>query len=339
MLIKHFVSNFRRIMSTKKVSVPKVKLNNGTEMPLLGLGTWLSKEGEGVTALKSAIDAGYRHIDTAYFYQNEKEVGQAVREKIADGVVERKDMFITTKLWNTFHQPEYVEQAFQRSLENLNLEYIDLYLMHTPMSYRFKGWSADDLMPYDADGKLELTEVDYLDTWKAMEKLLKTGKVRAIGVSNFNSEQIARLLAECEIKPVTNQVECSPGLNQRKLTAFCKERDITITAYSPLGRPNYYEKDPANVPKPALDDPRVAEIGAKYGKTPGQVILRYLVELGTIPIPKSANEERIRQNIDIFDFQLTEDEIAVMDTFHTGKRSVPFSLCVTSKYFPFNIEF
>ncbi|XP_052871893.1 aldo-keto reductase family 1 member B1 isoform X1 [Anopheles cruzii] len=326
-------------MATKKGTVPMVKLNNGREMPALGLGTWLSKEGEGVAALKTAIDAGYRHIDTAYFYQNETEVGQAVRDKIAEGVVQREDMFITTKLWNTFHDPSHVEEAFRRSLENLNLDYIDLYLMHTPMSYRFKGWFADDLMPYDADGKLELTEVDFVATWKAMEKLLKTGKVRSLGVSNFNSEQIARLLAECEIKPVTNQVECNPGLNQRKLTAFCKERDVTITAYSPLGRPNYYEKDPENVPKPALDDPRVAEIAKKYGKTPGQVVLRYLFELGTIPIPKSANEARLRQNINIFDFKLTKEEMAVMDTFHTGKRSVPFSLCVKSKYFPFNIEF
>ncbi|XP_058054618.1 1,5-anhydro-D-fructose reductase-like [Anopheles bellator] len=338
MLVRSVLSSFLRKMATNKATVPMVKLNNGREMPALGLGTWMSKEGEGVAALKTAIDAGYRHIDTAFFYQNEKEVGHAVRSKIAEGVVQREDMFITTKLWNTFHDPSHVEEAFKRSLENLNLEYIDLYLMHTPMSYRFKGWFADDLMPY-ADGKLELTEVDFVETWKAMEKLLKTGKVRSLGVSNFNSEQIARLLAECKIKPVTNQVECNPGLNQRKLTAFCKERDVTITAYSPLGRPNYYEKDPENVPKPALDDPRVAEIAKKYGKTPGQVVLRYLFELGTIPIPKSANEARLRQNIDIFDFKLTEQEIAVMDTFHTGKRSVPFSLCVNSKYFPFNIEF
>lgn len=326
-------------MTSKQVTSPTVKLNNGREMPVLGLGTWLSKEGEGVDALKAAIDAGYRHIDTAYFYQNEKEVGQAIREKIAEGVIRREDIFVTTKLWNTYHHPDHVQQAFEKSLENLDIEYIDLYLMHTPMGYRYKGWTPEDLMPYDLDGKLEFSDVDYVDTWKAMEQLLKTGKVKSLGVSNFNSEQITRLLSECEFKPVTNQVECSPGLNQRPLTAFCKEHDITLTAYSPLGRPNYYEKDPENVPKPALDDPRVAEMAKKYGKTPGQIILRYLIELGTIPIPKSSNVDRIRQNIDIFDFKLTEEEIKVMDGFHTGKRSVPFSLCLNNKYYPFNVEF
>ncbi|EAT44544.1 AAEL004086-PA [Aedes aegypti] len=279
---------------------PMVKLNNGLEMPVLGLGTWLSKEGEGVEAIKAAIDAGYRHIDTAYFYQNEKEVGEAIRAKIEEGVVCREDLFVTTK---------------------------------------FIDWDTKNLMPYDADGKLQFSDVDYIDTWKAMEKLLKTGKVKSIGVSNFNSEQITRLLAECEIKPVTNQVECNPSLNQRKLTEFCKNLDITLTAYSPLGRPNYYEKDPDNMPKPALDDPKVIEIGKKYNKTSGQVILRYLVDIGTIPIPKSSNSERIRQNIDIFDFKLTEEEIKIMDGFHTGQRTVPFNLCTSHKYFPFNAEF
>lgn len=316
-----------------------VKLNNGLEMPVLGLGTFLSKEGEGVEAIKAAIDAGYRHIDTAYFYQNEKEVGEAIRAKIEEGVVRREDLFVTTKLWNTFHHPDHVEQAFQKSLENLDIEYIDLYLMHVPIGYKFIDWDTKNLMPYDTDGKLQFSDVDYIDTWKAMEKLLKTGKVKSLGVSNFNSEQITRLLAECEVKPVTNQVECNPSLNQRKLIEFCKDLDITLTAYSPLGRPKHYEKDPDNMPKPALDDPKVIEIGKKYGKTSSQVILRYLVDIGTIPIPKSSNSERIAQNIDIFDFKLTEEDIKIMDGFNTGQRTVPFNLCTSHKYFPFKAEF
>ncbi|XP_058460405.1 1,5-anhydro-D-fructose reductase-like [Malaya genurostris] len=315
---------------------PTVTLNNGQKMPILGLGTWLSREGEAVETVKAAIDAGYRHIDTAYLYGNEKEVGQAIREKITEGVIKREDIFVTTKLWNGFHDPENVEEAFNRSLANLNIDYIDLYLMHTPMSYKFVAWEPENP---DAASVPEFTEVDYVDTWRAMEKLLNGGKVRSIGVSNFNSEQIGRIVKEYTVKPVTNQVECNPGLNQRKLIEFCKNLDITITAYSPLGRPNYYEKDPKNTPKPALDDVRVAEIAKKYGKTPGQIILRYLVDIGTIPVPKSANEQRLRQNIDIFDFKLTEAEIKVMDGFNNGKRTVPFALCASHKFYPFNSEY
>ncbi|XP_062564762.1 1,5-anhydro-D-fructose reductase-like [Armigeres subalbatus] len=315
---------------------PKVKLNNGYEIPVLGLGTWLSREGEGISAVKAAIDAGYRHIDTAFLYRNEKEVGQAIREKIAEGVIKREDIFVTTKLWNGFHDPAHVEEAFNRSFSNLDIGYVDLYLMHTPMSYQFVAWEPEDP---DVPSVPEFTEVDYLDTWRAMEKLLETGKVKSLGVSNFNSEQIARLVKECKVKPVTNQVECNPGLNQRKLTEFCNNHDITLTAYSPLGRPNYYEKDPINTPKPALDDPRVLAIGSKYNKTPGQVILRYLVDIGTIPVPKSSNPERLRQNIEIFDFKLTDDEIKILDDFNTGKRTVPFALSTSHKYYPFNIEF
>ncbi|XP_053668611.1 1,5-anhydro-D-fructose reductase-like [Anopheles marshallii] len=321
--------------------VPSVRLNNGLEMPVLGLGTYMATEEEGIAAVKMAIDEGYRHIDTAYFYQNENQVGQAVRAKIAEGIIKREDVFIVTKVWNTFHAPEHVEQACQKSLENLGLDYIDLYLVHWPTGWKFSGWTADDFLPMNANGKTIDSDVDYLDTWKAMEKLAKSGKVKSIGVSNFNSEQLTRLLANCEIKPVTNQVECNPGINQRKLIEFCRKHDIVITAYSPLGRPNL--TDPVvgtdNIPKHALDDPRVVAIGKKHGKSPGQVVLRYLVELGTLPIPKSSKLERIRQNIDIFDFKLTADEIKLMDGFNTGGRTVPFNFSSEHKYFPFKLEY
>ncbi|XP_055626432.1 1,5-anhydro-D-fructose reductase-like [Toxorhynchites rutilus septentrionalis] len=320
-------------------NIPTIKLNNGQQMPVIGLGTWLSKEGEAIEAVKSAIDEGYRHIDTAYFYQNEKEVGEAIRAKIEEGVIQRKDLFVTTKLWNTYHHPDHVERAFQQSFENLNIDYIDLYLMHLPIGYKFVDWDSKELMPYDADGKLEFSNVDFVDTWKAMEKLIKTGKVKGIGVSNFNSEQITRLLAECEIKPATNQVECNPSLNQKKLIEFCRNLGIAVTAYSPLGRPYAYVESSDSMPKPLLDDPKVVEIGKRYDKSAAQVVLRYLVEIGTIPIPKSSNPKRIKENLKIFDFRLKDDEIKVMDEFNTGQRTVPFKLCVDHKYYPFNIEF
>lgn len=240
------------------------------------------------------------------------------------------------QLWNGYHDPAHVEEAFNRSLVNLDIGYIDLYLMHSPMGYKFLAWEPENP---DTLIEPEFSEVDYVDTWRVMEKLLNTGKVKSIGVSNFNSEQISRVVKECKVKPVTNQVECNPGLNQLKLIEFCKKLNITITAYSPLGRPNYYANDPVNTPKPALDDPRVGGIAKKYKKTPGQVILRYLVEIGTIPVPKSTNPDRLLQNINIFDFKLTPDEIKLMEKFNTGRRTVPFEACVNHKYYPFNTDF
>lgn len=179
------------------------------------------------------------------------------------------------QLWNTFHEPENVAIACKKSFDNLNLGYIDLYLMHTPVGFENRGLTGP-MLPTNAAGEVALTDTDYLDTWKAMEQCVKKGLVRSIGVSNFNSEQITRLLENCEIKPVTNQVECSPNINQKKLTAFCKSKDMVLTAYSPLGKPHMYAKD-GSLPKPAFQDPRVQVIGDKYGKSAGQVVLRYLV--------------------------------------------------------------
>ena len=239
-------------------------------------------------------------------------------------------------MWNIHHDPIHVEAACRRSLKNLGLDYVDLYLIHTPIGYEYR--EPEELLPKDAEGNLAFSDVDYLDTWKAMEKLVDLGLTKSIGVSNFNSEQITRILENCRIKPVTNQVECSPSLNQKKLIEFCKARDITITAYSPLSRPHRYEAN-HSLPKPALMDPKVAEIGKKYNKTPAQVVLRFLVQIGTIPIPKSSNEGRIKQNIDIFDFELSPEEIEIMNSFNTGERTVPFALCTKHKYFMFNTEF
>ncbi|XP_055844243.1 aldo-keto reductase family 1 member B1-like [Episyrphus balteatus] len=314
--------------------VPKVKLNNGYEMPVIGLGTYESKSNEGELAVKHAIDVGYRHFDTAYFYQNEAEVGKAIQDKIAEGVVKREDIFIVTKLWNIHHSPEKVEPACQKSVDRLGLGYIDLYLMHVPVGYVYVD--EETLLPKDAEGKLRLTDVDYLDTYKEMEKLVKKGLVRSIGVSNFNSEQIQRVLDNCEIKPVTNQVECHPGLNQKKLKEFCKERGITLTGYCPLGRPKPEEKTPD-----FYYSEKTKAIADKYKKTPAQIILRYMIDIGTIPIPKSSNTNRISENFNVFDFKLSPEDIAVMETFNTGNRLVPFALIkgLNHKYYPFNIEF
>lgn len=177
-------------------------------------------------------------------------------------------------------------------------------------------------------------DVDYLDIWREMEKLVQLGLVRSIGISNFNSVQIDRLLSVAKIRPVTNQIEVSPKLNQRQLTKFCKDRGIVVTAYSPLGRPDLKNRTPSYI----FDD-KVEKIAAKYGKTTAQVVLRYLVELGTVPIPKSATKSRIVQNIDIFDFALTADEVRHLDTFNTGERIIDMADAKHAKHYMFSIEF
>jgi len=323
------------------MAIPTVKLNNGFEMGIVGLGTMFAKNEIGVQAVKDAIDLGYRHFDTAHLYCNEKQVGDGIRAKITEGVVKREDIFVVTKLWNTYHEPDKVEVACRNSLNKLGLDYIDLHLMHSPMGFEYRGDADKDLFPKNSEGTVLFNEVDYVYTYKAMEKLVEDGLVRSIGVSNFNSEQIDRLLANCKIKPVTNQIEVGPSITQKKLTKFCTDRGITITGYSPLGRP--YNADIPELPKLAFLDPRVIEIGEKYGKTGAQVVLRYLLQLGVVLIPKSANKQRMKENMDIFDFELNNEEVAYMETFETGQRTQPRNYkevkSFNHKYFPFNIEF
>lgn len=247
------------------------------------------------------------------------------------------------QLWSTFHEPELVAKAFQKSLDNLNMSYVDLYLIHTPVAYQHISKSTnmptddiDDVIPFpkDANGTSLTTDVDYIDTWKAMEELVKRGKVRSLGVSNFNSQQLDRLISAANIKPVVNQVECNPNLNQRKLIEFAKARNVTIVAYSPLGRP--HSAGDRNI---AIKNPKVLELAEKYKKNAGQIVLRFAYQNGVIPIPKSTNKERLRGNIDIFDFNLTNDEMELLNSLNDNTRLITFEHDKHNKYYPFNIEF
>lgn len=184
------------------------------------------------------------------------------------------------QLWNSFHKPEHVRQAFGLSLARLNLDYVDLYLMHMPMALAFRGFEEQDLISYDNRGKIACSEVDFCDTWEAMEQLVCSGKVRSIGVSNFNKTQLERLLSTASIKPVTNQVECNPGFTQRTLIEFCRGLDITVTAFSPMGRANRSDSS-SRVTASVLTDDTVTAIGAKYGKSNAQIVLRYLVSVSS----------------------------------------------------------
>jgi aldehyde reductase len=291
------------------VNIPTIELNNGLKMPGLAFGTYACNEETGKQAIKDAIQAGYRHIDGAYLYLNESIVGEAINETITDGTVKREDLFIVSKLWTIFH--DRVEEACRKSLAACNLDYFDLYLIHTPICYRY----VNDLefCPMKDNGEIDTLPIDHLDIWRQMENLVEKGLVKSIGVSNFSCKQIKRIVDNCKIKPVCNQVECSPIANQLKLIEFCKPLRVVVTGYSPFGqRPNEIKKTPKY-----LFDETVAGIAKKYGKTSAQVVLRYCIQMGAIPIVKSSTKTRIHENMEVFDFELSQDEFEYLKIFES----------------------
>jgi len=315
--------------------VPTVTLNNGITMPQLGLGTWQSKPGEVAAAVKHAISVGYRAIDGALCYQNESEVGEGIRAKIEDGTVKREDLFVTSKLWNTFHSKDLVVPAVKTTLKDLGLDYLDLYLIHWPNGFQEGG----GLFPVDADGKNIYSSVDYTDTWAGMEQCVELGLVKSIGVSNFNSKQIARVLEVAKIKPVNNQCECHPYLNQRKLIDYCASVGIKFTGYSPLGAPQRpWAKDDD---ERLLDDAKLKEVALKHGKSPAQILIKYQLQRGVICIPKSVTPSRIEENFDVFGFDLSSEDMTYIDSFNARKteRYLLLEWIKDHPHYPFNEEF
>ncbi|KAI1278421.1 Aldo-keto reductase family 1 member A1 [Halotydeus destructor] len=317
-----------------KPVVPSVKLSDGSSIPILGLGTWKSKPNEVYEAVKYAIkEAGYRHIDCALAYLNEDEVGRAVKECIESGVVTREDLFITSKCWNTFHSFDQVALCLDKTLKDLQLDYVDLWLLHWPLGYQEGG----DVFPQDEAGKFITTEVDYLDTWKGMEQEQIKGRAKSIGISNFNSQQIDRLLGVAKVKPVANQVECHPYLIQNELNEFCKARGIQLQAYSPLGSPDrtWASKDEPQL----MQEPIIVGLAEKYKKSPAQILLKFQVQRGIVVLAKSVTPARISANLELFDFELTADELASIETLNRGFRFVGLGHYKDHKYFPFGIPF
>lgn len=310
-----------------------LKLNNDKEIPIIGYGTFKSTEGEAYRIVKEAIDVGYRHFDCAYFYHNEHEIGAALTDKIKDGTVKRDDLFITTKLWNNFHAKDLVVPMLRSQLKSLQLEYVDLYLIHWP--FGFKKDAEMDLSALDSSA---YSDVDYLETWEAMEECVRLGLARSIGISNFNTDQITRLLNAAQIKPAVNQIEVNPNINQKKLIQFCGDRGIVITGYCPLGRMYAYE-DSSDVPKPTLLDERVLAMREKYNKTAAQIVLRYLLDLGITIVPKSTRKERMIENLDVFDFELEKVDVEYLDSLDRSARICGFTDFKDHKYYPFNIEY
>ncbi|KAI5634221.1 aldo/keto reductase family domain-containing protein [Phthorimaea operculella] len=312
------------VYSTSAVQAPVKVLNDGNKIPMLALGTGRGTAPQGADveevrhAVLSAIEAGYRHIDTASVYNDEIQVGQGIADAIARGLVKREDIFVTTKLWNDKHREEQVVPQLRDSLKKLGLDYVDLYLVHFPVAIKVDG-SPDN--------------VDYLETWKGMEKAKELGLARSIGVSNFNASQLDRLIANSKVKPAVNQIEVNPTLTQEPLVSHCQKQGVAVMAYSPFGF--LVSRKREDVPPPRYDDPTLVKMAQKYGKTMGQIVLRYLVDRDLIPIPKSANKERIAQNIDIFDFKLTDEEIATISAFNKNIRVIEPKNWKDYPYYPF----
>jgi diketogulonate reductase-like aldo/keto reductase len=270
------------------MQTPLVTLNNDVQMPQLGLGVYQVKDGQEVeSTIATALANGYRLIDTAMLYGNEEGVGHA----IAASNIPRKDIFVTTKLWNTDQGYERTFDAFEASSKRLGLDYIDLYLIHWPAPAQNK----------------------YVETWKAFEKLYEDGKVKAIGVSNFLPEHLERLLSETEVTPAINQIELHPGFLQKETRDFCKAHGIAVEAWSPLGGSQ----------NPVVNMPEIVAIAKQYGKSPAQIVLRWHIQHGFIVIPKSTRPEQIAQNIDIFGFELTDETMQATDAIGDGDRRGP----------------
>jgi 2,5-diketo-D-gluconate reductase A len=267
-------------------AVPTIELNNGVAIPQLGFGVFLVPPGETEVAVATALESGYRHIDTARLYDNEGEVGAA----IAKSGIPRDELFVTTKVWNSDQGYDATLAAFDKSLERLGFDYVDLYLIHWP-----------------------LPKVDrYVETWRALEKLAAEGRSRAIGVSNFQIAHLRRLIDETGTVPAVNQVECHPNLTQAPLRAFHAQHGIATEAWSPLARGGA-----------VLSDERISAIAAAHGKSPAQVILRWHLQVGNVVIPKSVTPSRIAENLDVFDFALDDDELAVVKGLNTDSRVGP----------------
>ncbi|KAM4828578.1 aldo-keto reductase family 1 member C13-like [Thomomys bottae] len=316
-----------------------VKLNDGHLIPTLGFGTCMS---EGVTksnvleATKLAIDAGFRHIDTAYAYQVEEEVGQAIRSKIEEGTVKREDIFLTSKLWCTCLYPELVRPSLERTLASLQLDYVDLYLIHYPVALK----QGDDLFPTDQNGESLVNAVDLCAIWEALEKCKDAGLVKSIGVSNFNRRQLERILNKpgLKYKPVCNQVECHPYFNQRKLLDFCKSKDIVLVAYGALGTQRYKRwVDQSSLV--LLNDPILSSLATKYKRSPALIALRYQLQRGVVVLAQSIKEHEIRENIQVFGFQLSSEDIKVLDGLNRNLRYLPAEFLLGHPNYPFSDEY
>ncbi len=294
-------------------------------MPLVGLGLWKIDPDTVAQTVYDAIKAGYRHLDSAADYANEVEVGQGIARAIADGLCSREELWITSKLWNTYHRKEHVEAACRRSLADLGLDYFNLYLVHFPIALQFVDfadryppeWLFD---PQVAQPGMQLDRVPLSETWGAMEQLVEAKLARQIGVCNYSASLLHDLMSYANIKPAMLQIESHPYLTQEALIRTAQSYDIAVTAFSPLGSLSYVAIDMASEAETVLTQPVVLAAAERAGATPAQVVLRWGLQRGTAVIPKTTNPQRLVENLSLSDFSLTDEEMAAISGLNQNRR-------------------
>jgi len=302
-----------------------VSLKSGSALPSIGLGLWKIPKEEVAQAVVEAIRAGYRHLDSACDYGNEREVGAGIAQAIDEGLCTRKDLWITSKLWNTYHAPEHVAPALERTLSDLGVEYLDLYLIHFPIALSFVPFETryPPEWFYDPDANepvMQFAKVPLSDTWAAMERLVDAGKVKHIGVCNYGVSLMRDLSNYARIQPSVLQIESHPYLTQDALLRYCRDNQIAVTAFSPLAALSYVELGMAGQADSVLTEPCVVSAAERVGKTPAQVVLRWGVQRGTAIIPKTTKPARLIENADVFDFELSDAEMAAISGLNQHRR-------------------
>lgn len=301
------------------------KLADGDTIPAVGLGLWKIDGDATADAVHSAVEIGYRHIDAACDYGNEIQAGQGIRKSIDDGLVTREQLWVTSKLWNTFHRAEDVRTACEKTLADLQLDYLDLYHIHFPISLarvpidkRYPpGWFYD---PDAENPEMAEAPVPILETWQAMIELQKAGLVKNIGVCNFGVSLLRDLMASSSVKPSVLQIELHPYLTQQKLLRFCADNGIHVTGFSPLGAQSYFSIGMAEQGEGVIDREETKAVAAQVGRTPAQVVLRWGIQRGTSIVPKSSRVERIKENIQLFDFELTDEQMSTISALNQNRR-------------------